>query len=54
MLTAQRFQLSVLAGGEAEHWPPISLNTRSPGPSTLDSLSPPLLLHLFLSPSRAR
>lgn len=34
MLTAQRFQLSVLAGGKAECWPPISLNTRSP-PSTL-------------------
>ena len=30
MLTAQRFQLSVLAGGEAERWPPISLNTWSP------------------------
>lgn len=30
MLTAQRFQLSVRAEGEAERWPPISLNTWSP------------------------
>lgn len=45
MLTAQRFQLSVLAGGEAERWPPISLNTRSQHPS---ARPPP---HHFLSPS---
>lgn len=51
MLTAQRFQLSVLAGGEAERWPPISLNTWSP-PSPLSlslSLAPFFPLSLSLS-----
>lgn len=46
MLTAQRFQLSVLAGGEAERWPPISLNTWSP---PIPCLSLPLPFSLSLS-----
>lgn len=59
MLTAQRFQLSVLAGGEAERWPPISLNTWSPTipclsfslslPLSLASIPPSLYHFLFLS-----
>lgn len=52
MLTAQRFQLSVLAGGEAERWPPISLNTPSPRPSTPDSLSLPFSFSISSSPLR--
>lgn len=45
MLTAQRFRLSVRAEGEAERWPPISLNTWSPPIPCLPpflSLSPSL------------
>lgn len=51
MLTAQRFQLSVLAGGEAERWPPISLNTWSPPPCLSLSLFSSLPLSITSSPS---